>query len=414
MPTAQAGNPSVVAAETEQQPASENCAALCFVVDEDPNTRNFLSLILIGRGLPTELFEDGESFRRAIESETPNFIFLDVTLDPLDAVRSLLALEKAGYAGAVQLISSRGMAVLHHVRKVGEQHKLNMLPSLKKPFDTNTISKILHSVNLGDPPQLAARFGLDEALSNNWIEFWYQPKIDLRQRKMIGVESFARARHPQSGVASPVAFMPGASEADLAALAERALIDAIKRSVEFSELGIVATISVNMSMKELAVVPIAEVVRANVPQSQKLSGLLIEVTEEQIMADPALAQNVAASLEALNIELAIDDFGRGCSSFMRLKELPFAELKISRAFVDDCAVHSARAPTCRMVIELAHSCDAKATAIGVERARDATALTSMGCDYGQGFLLGQPMPQNRLMSLLKLRASAAKSSMTRA
>ena len=109
--------------------------------------------------------------------------------------------------------------------------------------------------------------------------------------------------------------------------------------------------------------------------------------------------------QALDVVLAIDDFGRGYSSLVRLKELPFAELKLDRAFVSDCGTDKVNAPLCKTVIDLAHNFGSMAVAIGIEKASDAVALVSMGCDYGQGFLLGQPMPEERFLSLLRQRAA---------
>jgi EAL domain-containing protein (putative c-di-GMP-specific phosphodiesterase class I) len=105
------------------------------------------------------------------------------------------------------------------------------------------------------------------------------------------------------------------------------------------------------------------------------------------------------------VKLAIDHFGRGYASLARLKESPFAELKLDRTFVTDAGSDKVNAPLCKTVIDLAHNFGSVAVAIGIEKASDALALTSMGCDYGQGFLLGQPMPEERFISLLRQRAT---------
>jgi EAL domain-containing protein (putative c-di-GMP-specific phosphodiesterase class I) len=110
-------------------------------------------------------------------------------------------------------------------------------------------------------------------------------------------------------------------------------------------------------------------------------------------------------LAHVNVKLAIDDFGRGYSSLSRLKQLLFAELKLDRTFVTDCGTDKVNAPLCKTVIDLAHNFGSVAVAIGIEKAPDALALTSMGCDIGQGFLLGQPMPEERFVSLLRQRAA---------
>jgi EAL domain-containing protein (putative c-di-GMP-specific phosphodiesterase class I) len=134
--------------------------------------------------------------------------------------------------------------------------------------------------------------------------------------------------------------------------------------------------------------------------------LIIDVTEEQIISNLKLAHEVSKQLSTHNVKLAIDNFGRGYSSLLRQRELPFAELKLDRNFVADCGTDKVNAPLCKTVIAFAHSFGSKAVAIGVAKAADAIALVSMGCDYGQGFLLGQPMPKERFISLLRQRAAS--------
>jgi EAL domain-containing protein (putative c-di-GMP-specific phosphodiesterase class I) len=257
-------------------------------------------------------------------------------------------------------------------------------------------------LRLGHPPTAAGRIALDEALRNGWIEFWYQPKIDLRKKQLVGVEAFARARHPQDGVLMPSAFLPGASEADLIALSEQALADTLKAALNFTRIGVNLRPAVNIPVDALVKIAVADIVQTYRPQFEKWPGLIIDVTEEQIVTDLALATEITNNLRHLDVKLAIDDFGRGYSSLVRLKELPFAELKLDRAFGTD----KVNAPLCKTVIDLAHNFGSMAVAIGIEKASDALALVSMGCDYGQGFLLGQPMPEERFISLLRQRAAS--------
>ena len=152
--------------------------------------------------------------------------------------------------------------------------------------------------------------------------------------------------------------------------------------------------------------PVEEIVHKYRPRAGKWAGLIIDVPEEQIVTDLALASELATRLERCNVRLAIDDFGRGTSSLARLGEMPFAELKLDRSFVADCGTDKVNAPLCKTVIDLAHNFGKVAVAMGIEKAADAVALVSMGCDFGQGFLLGQPMPEERFISLLRQRAGA--------
>jgi len=286
------------------------------------------------------------------------------------------------------------------------QQRLQMLPPLKKPFDTSVLLKILHDLKLGHPQSLAARVDLEEALRNGWIEFWYQPKIDLRRKQLIGTEAFARARHPQHGILMPSAFMPGASESSLIGLSELALERALKASVNFANVGVSLRPAVNIPVEALAKIAVEDIVRTYHDQFEKWPGLIIDIAEEQIIADLPLATDIAKKLRPHNVCLAIDHFGRAYSAVTQLKESPFAEFKLDREFVTDCASDRTNAPLCKTVIRLAHSFGSTAVGIGIEKASDAIALVSMGCDYGQGFLLGQPMPEERFNSLLRQRAAS--------
>ena len=379
---------------------------MCFVYDEEPSIRHFLSLILHGQGVDTEEFAAGQPFREAAFKRKPDLVFINIPLDSADAIETVVLLGKRGYFGFVQLMSNRGSAVLEHVKSIGEQHKMNMLPVLKKPFDTGAITKILQTLKIGHAPSVAARIDLDDAIKNNWIEFWYQPKIHLRRKQLAGAEAFVRAKHPQHGYLQPSAFMPGASDSALLSLSERGLITVLKAGQNFSKIGVNLRLSINMPVDVLVKLPIADIVRAHRPTGESWPGLMIDVTEEQIVSDLALAAEITKKLHPLNVRLAIDDFGRGYSSLVRLKELPFDELKLDRSFVTDCGTDKVNAPLCKTVIDLAHNFGSVAVAIGIEKASDAVALVSMGCDYGQGFLLGQPMPEDRFVSLLRQRAQA--------
>jgi EAL domain-containing protein (putative c-di-GMP-specific phosphodiesterase class I) len=385
-------------------------APLCFVVDSDASIRQFLSLVLHGCGIDTQEFAEGPALGAALARQAPDLIFLDIALEAAQALACLAALGTSRYRGKVQLMSARGGAVLAQAKSIGEHHHLEMLPVLRKPFETGVILKLLQEIKLGDPPAVAGRVDLEEALAKNWIEFWYQPKIDLRKKQLVGAEAFARARHPTRGILLPAAFMPGAKTPSLVALSERALTDTLNAGLVFAKLGVSLQMAVNVPVEAVDKLPIAEIVGRMRPQFDKWPGLVIDLAEEQIIPELALANNLAKTLRPLGVTLAIDDCGRALSALSRLPEFPFAELKLDGAFVADCGTDRVNAPLCKTVIDLAHNLGAIAVAIGIEKASDALALVSMGCDCGQGFLLGQPMPEERFTSLLRQRSGTQKRS----
>jgi len=387
----------------EAPPLAPGAVSLCYVVDEESSIRQFLSLVLHGSGIDAVEFPDGAALRKSTEKRVPDLIFHNISLDSADAIESMAALGARGFRGAVQLTSNRGAAVLEHVKSIGVEHKLNMLQVLKKPYETEAIVKIIQEYKLG-MPAAAARIELEQALVNKWIEFWYQPKIDLRKKQLVGAEAYARARHPQHGVLLPGAFMPGAPEASVIRLSELALASALKTGVIFSKLGVNIPLSVNIQPATLVKLPIEEIVMAHRPSPEKWPGLIIDLREEHIITDLALACDISKRLEPCNVRLAIDEFGGGYSALARLGEMPFVELKLASKFITDCGIDKVNMPQCKSVIDLAHNYRRSAVAMGIEKAADAMALASMGCDFGQGFLLGQPMPEERFIALLRQRS----------
>jgi DNA-binding NtrC family response regulator len=179
-PSAKSSAPAGGTPAVESPPLAPGGVPICYVVDEEPSIRHFLSLVLHGAGVDTVEFPDGASMRKAIESRPPALVFINISLESADAIETVVALGKGRYRGAVQLMSARGAAVLEHVKSIGAQHKLQMLPVLKKPFETETIVKLVQDLKLGTPPAVAAKLELDDAIKNKWVEFWYQPKIALR------------------------------------------------------------------------------------------------------------------------------------------------------------------------------------------------------------------------------------------
>jgi len=255
----------------------------------------------------------------------------------------------------------------------------------------------------GLPASAPTRVAVDEALRNNWLEIWYQPKIDLKRKCLAGAEALARIRHPQEGVLWPESFLPGIDDESLAHLTEHALLTTLRNWTSFADVGVNLHLSINVPASALSKLPIAEIVAQNRPQSENWPGLILEVTEDQIVRDIAMAKKCAAELKASGVTIAIDDFGAGYSSFSSLRDLPFAELKLDGSFVKNCAIDATNAAICQTAIDLAHRFGSVAVAKGVESMADLQALVVMGCDFGQGMLVAPPTPKERFLELLSQR-----------
>jgi EAL domain-containing protein (putative c-di-GMP-specific phosphodiesterase class I) len=255
------------------------------------------------------------------------------------------------------------------------------------------------SVNAAVRPRIA----IAEALRSNWVEIWYQPKIDLKRKCLAGAEALARIRHPQFGVLQPGNFLPQVDENSIAELAQQAVLATLLDWTMFDEAGFNLHLAINVPVNVLFKLPIPQLVAEYRPKSDRWPGLILEVTEDQIVRDAALANEIAAELRVSGITIALDEFGAGYSSFSSLRALPFAELKIDRSFVTGCATDAANGAICQTAIDLAHRFGSAAVAEGVESSADLQTLMVMGCDFGQGPLIAPPMPKERFLELLRQR-----------
>jgi EAL domain-containing protein (putative c-di-GMP-specific phosphodiesterase class I) len=281
-----------------------------------------------------------------------------------------------------------------------------MSPPLEKPFRREGVRRAIESLPLLHRAEVAISFvpaiepGLNVALASGWLELWYQPKIDLRTKALAGVEGLIKYRHPKRGVHAIDNLLPHASAETRVALAEHFLAAALRDSDELNRAGINVRTSVNASFEALSNADLSSLVRQNRPKSDTWPGLILEVSEHEVIADLNLAHEIATQLRIYDITLAINNFGAGFSSFERLRELPFSELKLHAGFVAGCAEDARNADICRAAIDLAHRFQMVAVANGLENTSDLRALQSMGCDAGQGPIFADPMPRSQFVAAL--------------
>jgi EAL domain-containing protein (putative c-di-GMP-specific phosphodiesterase class I) len=394
-------------------------APICFVVDDEPGIRQIITYSLHDYGIQTHEFEAAAPVLDALKRVSPDLFFLDVSLRGSDAIDVIRGLAAHQYRGTVQIISGKDPQLLEEIRRVGERHSLRMLPVLSKPFRAERVRNIIRehfseqlrqasragtSAPFAPPEYSGGTVSLDEILRKNMLQLWYQPKIDLKQRALSGVEGLVRGIHPDHGVVPPSAFLPGASDEAMLHLTEYVLMTALADWSQFAELGFTFRMALNVPVSALVKLPISTIVRENRPKSEKWPGLILEVTEDQIVRDIPLAHEIATQLKIYNIVLAIDDFGTGYSHLARLRDLPFAELKLDRNLVMNCGEDETNAALCQTGIDLAHRFGTQAVAEGIEKASELECLFKMGCDMGQGYLFAPPMAKDRFSQLLRQRA----------
>jgi EAL domain-containing protein (putative c-di-GMP-specific phosphodiesterase class I) len=244
---------------------------------------------------------------------------------------------------------------------------------------------------------------LRDLLRRDWFELWYQPKIELATKRLAGAEALVRGRRPDGSVIAPAAFLPGAPEADMLELTERVILTALRDFEDCAVHGASVKLAVNVPVSALTKLPLVRMLREYRPPSPNWPGLILEVTEDEIMQDLKLANHVAGELRSLHCTLALDDFGAGYSSLARLRQLPFGELKIDRSYVTNCHEDKVNGGLCETIVALAKRFDLKTVAEGIEKGEEARKLNEIGCDIGQGYLFAKPMPKDAFLAALSRR-----------
>jgi EAL domain-containing protein (putative c-di-GMP-specific phosphodiesterase class I) len=244
---------------------------------------------------------------------------------------------------------------------------------------------------------------LGDVLRRNWLQLWYQPKIELRTKRLVGAEGLVRARKPDGTIIAPGQFLPGAKEEDMLVLTERVILTALRDFEACAALGASLKLSVNVPVSAFVKLPIAQMLREARPTSPTWPGLILEVTEDEAINDLKIAHDVADQLRELNCTLAIDDFGAGYSSLARLRQLPFSELKIDMSYVKNCHLDHVNAGLCETIIELGKRFELKTVAEGIESVHECHKMQGLGCDIGQGYLFARPMPKAEFLATLGSR-----------
>ncbi len=185
------------------------------------------------------------------------------------------------------------------------------------------------------------------------------------------------------GWCSPAAFLPAPGDPLYVPLTDFIVEQSLKDWVHFAEHRMTNRLAINVPASVLQRPDFVAHLRAHLPNHPKFPGLIVEITEDEAISDPEFAREVAIQLKLYNVHVSIDDFGSGYSSLARLKELPFAEVKLDRSFVSGCAHDSTKRAMCEAVVDLARRFNITSVAEGVETIEDLEVLVDIGYDVAQ-------------------------------
>ena len=251
--------------------------------------------------------------------------------------------------------------------------------------------------------RLRMEANLRRALQNEELYLHYQPQIDLRSGRIVGVEALIRWNCREMGQLSPSEFIPVAEESGIIVeLGRWVLQSACRQAASWCKAGLLDSlehVAVNLSACQARDPGLMDDIRAILDETQLPHGLLeLEITEGVLMDNVHANVELMRRLQDTGIHLSIDDFGTGYSSMSYLKRLPIDQLKIDRSFVHDLPGEGEAIVTA--IIAMAHSLHLKVVAEGVETLRQVEFLRTAGCDNVQGFFFARPMTAAQLTALL--------------
>ncbi|MCL4722267.1 MAG: EAL domain-containing protein, partial [Gammaproteobacteria bacterium] len=244
---------------------------------------------------------------------------------------------------------------------------------------------------------------LQEALRLGEFHLAYQPKVNLRTRRLQGLEALLRWQSPTRGAVSPSEFIPVAEDSGhIIPLGYWVLEEVLKTLRGWMDRGIrCVPISVNVSARQFQQADFHRRV-AGLLASYRVPPSLIEVelTEGLVMEDTGAAQAELARLKEIGLRISIDDFGTGYSCLSYLRRFPIDVLKIDRSFVEEIGSHQDAEAIIEAIISLARSLRLDTVAEGVERTEQLDFLLERGCEVAQGYLFGKPMERALVEPLL--------------
>lgn len=242
---------------------------------------------------------------------------------------------------------------------------------------------------------ISIQSALNEALENQWFYLNYQPKFDCQTSALTGAEALLRLKHPQLGMLSPQEFIPMAERSgQIVEIGDWVVRQVCKQLAEWDASGLAPVkVAVNISPRQIAV---EDFVDRLVDITAKGEGLekriMFEITENYAMQDPEKTAVVIQKLQTKGFDVAIDDFGSGCSGLAYLKQFGVEQIKIDREFITDIdKVGIGGKAIIDAVIKLGHALGMHVVAEGVETDNQLATLREMACDQVQGFLMGRPL-----------------------
>jgi EAL domain-containing protein (putative c-di-GMP-specific phosphodiesterase class I)/CheY-like chemotaxis protein len=385
---------------------------LHFLVVEDHGFQRWIAANLL-EGIGAEYVfsaPDGQAALDLLACREPpiDIIVTDLDMPRMDGMEFIRHLAASKYPVALILASSMERSLVASVETMTRAYGLNLLGAITKPLTPKKLQEAILAYTSPAERSPTPSFTVEQiahGLMKGEFEPFFQPKVELTTQLLTGAEAIARWRHPTGGIIRPAAFISAMEESGLIEdLTEVMLTGAASHCRAWRKAGLDITVSVNLSLKSLDDVTLADRVTALVEtQGLQPQHIIFEVTESAAAGDLGRSLENLARLRMKGFGLSIDDYGTGYSSMERLTRVPFTELKIDQTFVKNASSQSTSRAVLESSLEMALKLGIMAVAEGVESRSEWELVRNLGCPLAQGYFVARPMEAGEFLGWARSR-----------
>ena len=371
------------------------------VVDDEEFMLDFLCMAVEKSGVGNVISAtSGVEALDQVEDRQQMFdiIVCDLQMPGMDGIEVIRQLANDGFGGGIILVSGKDKRVLKTAENMAEVRGLKVIGSLCKPMPVHEIISLMNKYAVAEQHASWAISDvtaneLDAAIRSGEITVNYQPQVDTKTGVVKSVETLARWFHPERGMITPDIFINIAERHDLIdALADSIIMQATRQGSIWHKQGIDLSVAINISLYNLRHLDFPDRITDIVNQTgMDIKKLVIEITESRLVQDLGTYLDILSRLRLKGPLLSIDDFGTGYVSMDHLKQMPFGELKIDRAFVNGAYKDDTARAILQSSVSLAKQLEMTVVAKGVEVKEDWDLVSELGCDMVQGYYIAPPM-----------------------
>jgi EAL domain-containing protein (putative c-di-GMP-specific phosphodiesterase class I) len=391
-----------------------NPVAVIVAVDDD-QARETIARQAAAAGYAVRATNSGNRLFELFRTYIPDILVLSLRLERSDAIQVIHRLRKFSLHTVVILAVERPGGMAEVVRQIAIAHGFPVSGLIVGEVGEDTVAPLLETACKDIPAKPKRQFDsvmmqFADAMRNDELFLNYQPLVGMVDRRVVGVEALVRWNHPTRGELVPDRFIPLAEQSGLIVpMTWWVLQRALRQYRDWRLQSLVLPIAVNISAGFLTSIDLPDVVLGLLADYDcPPEHLTLEITETDVVGNPALALEVLARLRLAGVKVAMDDYGVGFSDLGQLRRYPFSDLKIDRWMVEKVDTDHQQRLEIERLVEFAGVHQLRVTGEGVETPEQWATLQTLGCNIAQGYLIARPLPAPAVSSWIEAEADCGR------